>query len=86
MDRIYRGYKLIRINRDHHRRGRRHIRRYALNLLHKKSDDKGALSKGDEVIEPGDISSFFLSNSTDQFSQITRSVGKSDPDLGRRRR
>ena len=46
----------------------------------KKSDEKGALSKGDEIIEPGDIL-VFVSNSTDQFSQITRSVGKSDPDL-----
>ena len=47
------------------------------------SDDKGALSKGDEVIEPGDIL-VFVSNSTDQFSQITRSVGKPDPDSRRK--
>ena len=38
------------------------------------------MCKGDEIIEPGDIL-VFVSNSTDQFSQITRSVGKSDPEL-----
>ena len=46
----------------------------------KKADEKGSLSKGDEIIESGDIL-VFVSNSTDQFAQITRSVGKSDPDL-----
>lgn len=46
----------------------------------KKSEKKGVLCNGDEIIEPGDIL-VFVSNSTDQFSQITRSVGKTDPEL-----
>ena len=37
----------------------------------KKADEKGSLTKGDEIIEHGDIL-VFVSNSTDQFAQITR--------------
>ena len=45
--------------------------------------ESGRLSNGNEVIQPGDTL-VFVSNSTDQFAQVTRGVGKSDPDLKER--
>ena len=55
------------------------IRWNAIYLRNQESRAKGTLCKGDEIIEPGDI--WFSSQTLPTFSQITRSVGKSDPEL-----